>query len=77
MLLHGIQVEGAMLAMSGGDLLGNVVVKLAGGEVHVTVNGKVDMDCNKDVVHSFLSNWKKLWSETALMVVILNGVLTK
>ena len=59
MLLHGIQVEGAVLVMGGGDLLVNVVIKLAGGKVDVTVDGEVDRDCNKNVVCSFISSWKQ------------------
>ena len=58
MLFHSIEVEGAVLAIGGFDLLVNVVVQLTGCKGRVTVDGKVDGDCNKDVVDSFLSSWE-------------------
>ena len=58
MLIHGIEVEGAMLAVGGFDLLVNIVVQLAGCKIHFTLNGRIDRDFNEDVVHSFFSGWE-------------------
>ena len=58
MLIHGVKVEGVVLAMDGFDLLVNVIFQLARCKGNVIVDGEVDEDYDKDVVGSFLSGWE-------------------